>query len=380
MYKKIKHTMQNNKVSTLELFFDLVFVFTITQLTGALTHHLHWIGFLQVFLMLALIWWMYGGYLWLTNITQIANSQLRGFLLFGMAGFLMISLAIPDAFGKNSWAFGLGYMIVNTMHSTLFVLSSKGVVRTAISSTIPLNFLNASLVLIGGIAGGDIQYIFWILAISIQILFPYIRKQKGEYHFSPHHFVERHGLVVIVAIGESIIAIGVGAEGHVMNLETTVSSIAALVLSFTLWSVYFAEDKRIERAFSNIPTAARRRQIAFNAFGYAHYIIIVGVIILAVGIKKTLHHPLHPLSFLEAFSFGFGIAVFILGNLWFHRTLLSIKSFPHIIGTLATFVTILFGMHYALLQLLSLIFIVSCIIYTNKQDTSEHLKTRVSEN
>ncbi|PEO39948.1 low temperature requirement protein A [Bacillus wiedmannii] len=374
MKKKVSNHFQEGAVSTLELFFDLVFVFTITQLTGALTHNLHGIGFLQIFLMLALIWWMYGGYLWLTNITQIANSQIRGLLLFGMAGFLIISLAIPDAFGKSSWVFGLGYMIVNTMHSTLFVLSSKGDVRTAIFSTIPLNFLNALLVLIGGIAGGDIQYIMWSFAISIQILFPYLRKRKGEYHFLPHHFVERHGLVVIVAIGESIIAIGVGAGEHGINLATLLSAVASLILSFSLWSLYFSKDKHIERAFSNVPTAAKRREIAFNAFGYAHYVLILGVIVLAVGVKKTLHHPFDSLNFFEAFSFGLGVTLFILGNLWFYRTLLFIKRLPHIISALAALVTIIFGLHYAILQLFLLICIIFFTIYTNKNGRGKYVK------
>ncbi|MBJ8025732.1 low temperature requirement protein A [Bacillus cereus] len=256
----------------------------------------------------------------------------------------------------------------------MFVLSSKGDVRTAIFSTIPLNFLNALLVLIGGIAGDYIQYIMWSLAISIQILFPYLRKRRGEYHFVPNHFVERHGLVVIVAIGESIIAIGVGAGGHSINLSTLLSAVTSLVLSFSLWSLYFSKDRQIEHAFSNVPTAAKRREIAFNAFGYAHYVLILGIIVLAVGIKKTLYHPLDALTFFEAFSFGFGVTLFILGNVWFHRTLLFINWFPHIISALVALLTIIFGMHYAIIQLFVLICILYFTIYTHKNSRSNYVK------
>ncbi|MGE6964242.1 low temperature requirement protein A [Bacillus thuringiensis] len=366
------HTIKNNplqdgSVNTMELFFDLVFVFTITQLTNVFSHHLHVGGFFNIALMLALIWWMYGGYLWLTNITQIAASQRRVLLLAGMAGFLIISLSIPKAFDVNGWAFGMGYLLVNTVHSCLFILSSTGKVRQAALSMFPLNLLSALLVFIGGFVGGFSQYVLWCGALLIQTLSPYVRKQRGEYYFLPHHFVERHGLVVIIVIGESIIAIGIGAAGHTLDMVTILSAILGLILSFSLWSLYFSEEKRVEHAFLQIPTATQRRRIAFNAFGYAHYVILLGIIVLAVGIKKTLHDPLEPLTFFQSFVFANGVSLYILGNIWFQRILSLNKHLEHILGILATNISIFIGMKYAILQLCILSFLIYTILFINKK-------------
>lgn len=129
------------RVSTLELFFDLVFVFTVTQLTDVLVHHLDGAGLVQVLLMLWVIWWMYSGYAWLTNAVAPSSSARRALLLTGMAGFLVMALAIPEAFGGSGWAFGLAYLTVNLVHSALFARADNRGIRRALHGLAALNFL-----------------------------------------------------------------------------------------------------------------------------------------------------------------------------------------------------------------------------------------------
>src|SRR5213076_693325 len=120
------------RVSTLELFFDLVFVFTITQLTDVLVHHLDAVGVVRVLLMLGVIWWMYGGYAWLTNAVAPSSTTRRSLLLSGMAGFLLIALAVPGAFGASGWIFGVAYLGVNLVHLVLFIRAGDERVARAI--------------------------------------------------------------------------------------------------------------------------------------------------------------------------------------------------------------------------------------------------------
>src|SRR5262245_49152225 len=198
------------RVSTLELFFDLVFVFTLTRLTAVLADDLTVVGFARVVLMVGLVMWMYGGYAWLTNAVTPDTRFRRTLVLVGMAGFLGISLAIPDAFGHTGWLFGLGYFVVNAVHSGLFIVAGgPGAIR-AMTRLAPLNLGSATLILVGGFLPLEARYALWTLALLLMLASPYLNP-INSFTISPSHFVERHGLLVIIALGESVVAIGVGA-------------------------------------------------------------------------------------------------------------------------------------------------------------------------
>src|SRR5919198_3678104 len=151
------------RVSTLELFFDLVFVFTITQLTSVLAHHPDGGGLVRVSLMLIVIWWMYGGYAWLTNVVAPDRATYQLFLLSGMAAFLVISLAIPQAFGDNGVAFGVAYLVIVLIHSGLFTRSQRGESGVAILKVAPLNIVAAVAIIGAGIVGGAGRWVLWAL-------------------------------------------------------------------------------------------------------------------------------------------------------------------------------------------------------------------------
>jgi len=312
------------RVGPLELFFDLVFVLTITQLTALLAENLTWRGGAQVVLMLSVLMWMYGGYAWLTNAISPNSPARRTLVLTGMTGFLAISVAIPDAFGASGWAFGIGYFVVNAVHTGLFIMAgSAGVVR-AFRRLGPLNLVSATFILIGGFTPGGWRWALWIAAALVQFAAPYLNP-IGEFRISPAHFVERHGLLIIIVLGESLIAIGIGAAGLELDVVLLITAVLSLVVAYLMWWLYFGGSmETAERALAAVP-ASRRALAAIHAFGWAHLPMFLGIVAVAAGIKKAVEHSDSHLHLPEAAVLGVGLAIFLVGDVAF-RLLLHISS------------------------------------------------------
>jgi low temperature requirement protein LtrA len=308
------------RVTTLELFFDLVFVFTITQLSGALADDLSWRSLLHVALMLGAIWFMYGGYAWLTNAIATDAPVNRMLLLAGMCGYFILALAIPHAYDDSGLAFGLGFLFVVVVHLWLFAHgagedAARGILRLA-----PSNLGGTLLVVVGGAIGGDAQVVLWTLAVLVLWLVPRIVGNES-FDVAPAHFVERHGLVVIVAIGESIVAIGIGASEVALDVELALVAAFGLLLSAGLWWTYFGgDDVRAEEALVALPRQ-QRPVAALDAFGYAHYLLLLGIVCLAVGLKKATGHAYDPLAGGQALVLAGGVATFLVADVWFRRIL-----------------------------------------------------------
>jgi len=319
------------RVTTLELFFDLVFVFTVTQLTTVLTHDLAWDVLGQVMVMLALIWWMYAGYAWLTNSISTRGLRQRAILLGGMAGYLVLALAVPDAFHGSGLAFGVGYFIVVAVHASLFIWTASAQSSRAFLGIAPYNLFNATLVLIGGALGGTAQAVLWTAAAVLEWATPWVgnRESQSSFEIAPAHFVERHSLVVIVAIGESVVAAGIGAAGLAVDAELMVAVVLALLVSAGLWWAYFGadDDEQAERALTGAP-ARRRPWIALEGFGVAHYFLVLGIVLTAAGIKKAIGHAYDPLATAEALVLGGGVALFLAADVAFRR-ILGLGRSPH---------------------------------------------------
>ncbi len=270
--------------------------------------------------MLGVIWWMYSGYAWLTNAVAPNSALRRGLLLAGMAGFLAISLAVPDAFGASGWAFGIGYFLVNAVHTGLFLATGGPGVLRAMRVLGLLNLGSAVLVLAGGFAPGHWRLGLWLAALGLQIASPYLHP-IGGFTISAAHFVERHGLVVIVALGESVVAIGVGV-GDRLTPGLLAVAVLGLTLSYALWYAYFGgDDVRAEHALAGIADPAARARAAVRAYGYAHYLILAGVVLVAAGVKKLLAHPYGHVDSAQALALGGGVALFLAGDLLFRRVL-----------------------------------------------------------
>jgi low temperature requirement protein LtrA len=339
------------RVSTLELFFDLVFVFTVTQLTAVLTHDLSWSSLGQVMLMLGVIWWMYAGYAWLTNAVSTRGVARRAVLLGGMAGYLVLALAIPDAFHGTGLSFGLAYAVVVVVHATLYVRLASDRSAEAIRGIVPFNLLSAGLVVVGGALGGAAQAVLWTIAVVLEWITPRLAghgESQQDFEIAPAHFVERHGLVILVAIGESVVAIGIGAAGLDVDSELVLVAILGLLLAAGLWWAYFGadDDEQAERALARAHPRDRP-WMALHGFGMAHYFLLLGIVLVAVGLKKATGHAYDDLTYAEALTLGGGVALFLASDVAFRRVLRIGRSPHRAAAAIAALATIPLGAEVA---------------------------------
>ena len=334
-------TERSVRVSTLELFFDLVFVFTITQLTGVLVGGKDAAALAQVVVMLLLIWWMYDGYAWLTNAIATDRFRFRLLLIGGMGGFLVIALAVPHAYDGDGLAFGLGYLVVVVLHAAMFVRGTSVSEARAILRIAPFNLVAAALVIVGGALGGDWQWGLWTFSGVLLWFTPRFTTVEG-FVVSVSHFVERHGLVVIVALGESIVVIGAGAAGLPLDGGLVLVALLSLSLSAALWWVYFSDEEGIERAFE-AAAPERRPELALRGFGYWHYGILLGIVAVAAGLKKAIGDPYEPLAGWIAVGLAAGTALFIVSEVGFRRTFGIARNRVRLVTAVVALATIPLG-------------------------------------
>jgi low temperature requirement protein LtrA len=372
---------QPARVSTLELFFDLVFVFTITQLTNVLVHEPNLRGLVQVILMLGVIWWMYTGYAWLTNEVAPNSLARRLLLLGGMGGFLVTALAIPTAFGGSGATFGLAYLFVVAVHGATFTRTTSDDVIRGVIKLSPYNAATALLILAGGIAGGTAQYVLWALAFLLEWVTPRLISNAADFRVGAEHFVERHGLVVIIAIGESVVAVGVGATGLAVDADLVFSALLGLALSACLWWSYFDRDE--DRATEAMRATDRSRQgwIGVEAFGYWHLLILLGVIAIAAALKQSIGNPFDDLTTAAAVMLGGGAAAFLIGEALFRRTLEIGSAGDRTLAALAALATIPLGAGVALVvQVAALVavFVLMLVAEGGRRPTSRETPPRDS--
>jgi low temperature requirement protein LtrA len=304
------------RVSTLELFFDLVFVFAITQLTGILAEEMTVTGALRVLLIFGVLWWMYGGYVWLTNARTPSRTPERLLLLLGMAGFLIVGLSIPQAFGPDGVALGLGYLLVVGVHAWLYQRVNRNIMRVA-----PFNVVAALLIIGAGLIKGGAAYGLWAAALAVQWISPLLFGVRGRFAIRPDHFTERHGALVIIVFGESVadIGIGVGTARHAVTVSLAVSATLGLALAAALWWTYFGvgDDERAERAMTQANPAARPG-LALAAYFYAYIPVLLGIVAVAAGLKQAIGHAGSTLPYL---ALAGGVALYLAGDVAFRHAL-----------------------------------------------------------
>ncbi|HEX6469816.1 MAG TPA: low temperature requirement protein A [Streptosporangiaceae bacterium] len=338
------------RVTTLELFFDLVFVFVITQLTSVFVADLGVVGLVRAGLMLVVLWWMYSGYAWLTNTRTPVTSGHRLLLLVGMAGFLLVGLATPRAFaGDGAW-WGLGYLVVVLVHGGLYLQLTPKFLRV-----LPGNLVAAGCVIATGFVHGIPAYVLWAAAAFVPVAMPYVVPPGGRFLIQASHIVERHGLLVLITFGESIVAIGIGVADLRLDFELVEAAVLGLALVAALWWTYFADDD--ERATAALAAAGsgRRTQMTMYGYFYAHIPILVGVIVLAGGIKKAIAHMYGPLPVGPAAALAGGLALYLLGDAWFRRVLGIGPSRLRVAAAAAAVATIPLASVMAELQALALL-------------------------
>jgi low temperature requirement protein LtrA len=342
-------------VSTIELFFDLVFVFTITQLTALLSKAPNGESLGQVCLMLSAIWWMYAGFAWLTNAVPPDRTALRLPLLAGMAAFFVISLTIPTAFSGDGVVFACAYLAVIAIHTVLYMQSASWTVA-GVWSFARMNLVAAGLILAGTIVGGALEYVLWGLAVSLFVIIPWLVPEEAGW-IKPGHFVERHGLVVMVALGESVVAVGIGASGLGITWQMVAVAILGLALSAEFWRVYFLGDE--EEAEDALRRMVPTRWDFYRtnlAFFWAHLLILLGIISIAAALERAIAHAFDPLGFALALALGGGTAVYLIGHALFRLCLgLSFRPWRGVAAVLALATIALGPSTEALIQLTVLV-------------------------
>jgi low temperature requirement protein LtrA len=301
------------RVAPLELFFDLVFVFALTQVTLLMSENPTWEGLGQGMLVLVVLWWAWSGYAWLTNYIA-ADEGLERLLMFAVMGaFLIAALAVPEAFGDDALLFAVAYAAARWLHIFIFAEANEDVdtgqaivrlARTALPA--PLMLIAAALV------GGTAQAVIWIVALAIDLGGPFVFGVRG-FQVSAGHFTERFGLVVIIALGESIVAIGAGLEGEV-DAGVVVAAALGLIVACALWWAYFDwvaldAERRLLRARGDT-----RAMLARDAYAYLHLPMIAGIVLLALGVKKTIGDVGEPLKTAPAAALFGGIALYYAGH------------------------------------------------------------------
>ncbi|HEY9287369.1 MAG TPA: low temperature requirement protein A [Candidatus Dormibacteraeota bacterium] len=308
----------DQRVTPLELFFDLVFVFTITQLTTLLAREPSWTGVLQVTLLFANIWWMYGGYAWLTNAVPPRELGVRLLLLVGMAGFLMVAIAIPTAFSGGGAAFGIGYLVVTVVHTGVFLRVSQQSVLKAMLGLGPFNVVTAVLLLVGGISTGPARTVLFAAGFILHWITPFITR-TGAFRIRAAHFVERHGLILLIAIGESVVAVGIGLGTIALPPGRILAALLGLALAAAFWWLYFGgEEPRAEAALEDA-TPERKPWVALNAFGYSFMPILGGIVLVAAGMKLAVVHYNETSTIPTAIFLAAGTSLYIVGLVIFRR-------------------------------------------------------------
>jgi low temperature requirement protein LtrA len=304
------------RVAPLELFFDLVFVFALTQVTLLMSDTPTWEGLGQGMLVLALLWWAWGAYAWLTNYIAADEGVERLLVFAAMGAFLMAALAVPEAFGDEALLFAIAYAAARWLHIFIFAEANDDVDTGQAIVRLARTALPAPLLLIAGaLLGGDAQTVIWIVALAIDFAGPFVFGVRG-FQVSAGHFAERFGLIVIIALGESIVAIGAGLEGEVDGGVVAAGGLG-LVVACGLWWAYFdvvalAAESRFREARGH-----QRALIARDSYSYLHLPMIAGIVLLALGVKKTIGDVDHPLETAPAVALFGGIALYYAGHVGF---------------------------------------------------------------
>jgi low temperature requirement protein LtrA len=329
-HPEVRHGTEQASVTPLELFFDLVFVFALTQVTAFMADDLTWNGLFRGTLIVMLLWWCWIGWAWIANISSPDQATIKFLMLAAMSAMFLMALCIPEAFDDfpgglpGPVVVGLCYFSFRALHLILFWIISKddeGLRRQVIRFA-PSMIGGTALLLVASALDGPAQTAMWALALLADYGGTMLAGASGWRLRSASHFAERHGLIVIVALGESIVAIGVGIAGLPISWPVLAAAVLGLGLSAGLWWVYFDVTSLIaERALAEAREADRAR-LARDAYSYLHLPMIAGVVLVALGVEKVLeyvgdgeHHDLaEALTGLPLYSLYGGVALYLLAH------------------------------------------------------------------
>lgn len=373
-HPEVRRGTEQASVTPLELFFDLVFVFALTQVTAFMAAHLDWTGLLRGVLIVMLLWWSWIGYAWIANVARADQPSMKALMLGSMATMFLLALCIPEAFDDNPGGLSgplvlaVCYLIFRLMHLGMFFLLAGDdlQLRRQLLKFTPSVFGATALLVIAAQFTGWAQTLLWVLALLVDYVGTLVAGAGGWRLPAPGHFAERHGLIVIIALGESIVAIGVGVAQQPISWAIIAASILGLMLASIMWWAYFdVSAPQSEHALASEPEETRPR-LARNAYTFAHLPLILGIVLVALGLKKVLeyvsdteaHALTDPLKGVGLAALFGGVVLYSLGQVLF--TWLTVRIVARLRLLVAAAVAVAFfsvGSLPALAQLLVLVLI-----------------------
>jgi low temperature requirement protein LtrA len=318
------------EVTALELFFDLVFVFAITQVTRFLSHDPTWVRLVEATAILMVLWFAWSAYVWLQNRAATDEGAIRFVVLSAMGPVLVASLAVPNAFGKDALLFGVAFFLVRALHIVAYAVVARGdptllrvVVRLA-RTIMPAS----ALLVVAGFVPGTGRALCWVGALAIDYGGLFLSGTSG-WRVAPSHFAERHRLIVIIALGESIVALGAGAG---LGAGAITGALLGMAVAACLWWAYFDVVATVaERRLRAAPPDEQAR-MARDSFTYLHLPMIAGIVVFAFGVKATLAHAHAHLEGVAAAALCGGVALYLLALSAFKRRNVGSFNYPRLVA------------------------------------------------
>jgi low temperature requirement protein LtrA len=330
--------VQERRTSPVELLWDLVFVFAVTQVTTLLSHDLSWTGFGHGMLVLSLVWWAWSAYVWAANAEQEASRVLRGVLLLGMVFIFIAGVSLPHAFEERATLFACSYAGVRLLHLALYAHASRrgSAAWSAIAGFATTVVIGMVLLIAGSLLDEGIRVWLWALAVAIDYAGPaWLTRERlrGLQQVAVAHFAERYSLFVIICLGESIVGIGLSASEQPIDVDLIVAMALGLLATIGLWWTYF------DRFASTAEACLREHDdpvlAAADAYSYLHLVIVAGIITFAVGMKVTIHDVGGPLPGAARLALCGGVAMYLLGNAAFRLRMVGAIAYAKLAGAAA---------------------------------------------
>ena len=302
-----------HRVTPLELFFDLVFVFGFTEVTTLLHEDPTWGGVGRGVLVLCALWWAWASYAWLTNTVDAEDGLVLGVILVAIAAMFIGALAVPEAFGEHRLIFSVAFIVVLLAFIGLFALAGKAEadLLRAVLQAGRITLTGALLIFAAGFVPSEIRPVLWLAGLAVGFLGP-LRLDVGGWRVHPGHFAERHGLIVIIAIGEALVAIGLGARATALSAGVIVAALLGLLVAASLWLAYFDFFSRgVERLVVG-RRGVERVALARDVYTYLHLPMVVGIVFFAFGMRATLADVHGELRGPAAFCLTAGPAIYLL--------------------------------------------------------------------
>jgi low temperature requirement protein LtrA len=298
-------------VGNLELFFDLTFVYAMSQVTHLMLDDMSWQGFGRGVLALLALWWAWVCYAWLTNLFEVARVVHTTLVILAVAAMLVAVIALPDAFTTGALVFGLALLSVRLINAGMFIASSshdEAEVASAIRRLAPGLLIGPCLIVAAAFVPSPYRELLWIAAAVIDFGSPLLAGTNGL-RVVPSYFIERHGSVIIIALGEAIIAMGAVASEDLRHPGVLGAVVCGVLISATLWWTYFGLTTGAEERMRRTPAEDRPR-LALDAYSYLHLPLVAGIVFFAVGIRVSVEHVDSPLAPLAALALTGGVAMF----------------------------------------------------------------------